>query len=75
MAVHRRLCFASMHTGLDGFFTGRKASTARVAAWGEMGDYRYRFWHRLARIDPLAPAYTDRTLAANGIAVGSVKLQ
>lgn len=31
MGVHRRLYFASLHTGLDGFFVGRKTSTARVA--------------------------------------------
>ena len=79
MGVHRRLCVVSLHTGLDGFFVGRKTSTAkvagRVATGSKMNDYGYCFYYRLTRLDPLAPAYTDRASAANEIAASFAKLQ
>lgn len=75
MAVHRWLCFASFHGGLDGFFQSGKVTTSKVAEWSDRKDYGYTTWHKLSRKNPLAPAHWSRISAALSICAGSVRLQ
>ncbi|OBT44326.1 hypothetical protein VE00_05891 [Pseudogymnoascus sp. WSF 3629] len=75
MSVHRRLCFAAFHTGLDNFFKSSKVTTAKVADWSDGKDYGYTVFHKLTRMDVLAPAHRSRISAAISICSPSVKLQ
>src|SRR5690349_24212482 len=75
MAKHRRLCHATMHTGLDNIHKKRRVTTARITSVHEDPDHGYIIFHKVSRPDTLAPAYRDRVSAAVSIAAGSVKLQ
>lgn len=74
MGIHRRLCFASFHIGLNNFYKSHRVSTARVAVGSDRSDYGYTVYHKLTRLDPLAPAYRTRVTAPKSIASGTVKL-
>lgn len=71
MGIHRRLCFAALHAGLDNFFKSRKVSTANVAGWSDRNDYGHTVFHKLTRSDTLAPAYRSRITAAMSICAPS----
>ncbi|OBT52141.1 hypothetical protein VE04_08950 [Pseudogymnoascus sp. 24MN13] len=74
-SVHRRLCFAAFHTGLDNFFRSSRVTTAKVADWNARKDYGYTVYHKLTRMDVLSPAHRSRISAAISICAPSPKLQ